>query len=227
MRNPIMIGERVYLRPLEAGDGEEFARHHATETENFMIRERFLASPIGSEHWIAKLHEHQPPSEIELAVCLTADDQLIGSVGIEDIDWVNRTAETGSWLTRPEYRGQGYGTEAKHLLLEYVFDQLQFHILVVDRLGAEHALGGGAGQARLPPGRSAPLVRDQERRLPRHARLRRYPRRMAGRPRCLARQPRAGIGRQRIIRVGAGTHPRSAHEGGDSHERAPSSPASH
>lgn len=130
MRNPIMVGERVYLRPLETSDAEEFARHSAAETETFMLRGRFLDSPLGAEHWITKLHEHQPPEAIELAVCLTADDRLIGSVGIEDIDWVNRTAETGSWLTLPEYRGAGYGTEAKHLLLEYVFDQLQFHVLM-------------------------------------------------------------------------------------------------
>ena len=29
MRNPIMIGERVYLRPLEAADAEKFARDEA------------------------------------------------------------------------------------------------------------------------------------------------------------------------------------------------------
>jgi RimJ/RimL family protein N-acetyltransferase len=130
MRNPIMIGERVYLRPLEAADAEKFARDEAVETDTFMLRHRFLGSPISGEHWIAKLHEHQPPDAFELAVCLKEDDRPIGTVGIEDIDWVNRTGETGSWLTLPEYRGKGFGTEAKHLLLEYAFDQLQFHILM-------------------------------------------------------------------------------------------------
>jgi RimJ/RimL family protein N-acetyltransferase len=129
MRNPMMIGERVYLRPLEASDGEEFARHAADETETFMNRGRSPESPLSGESWIAKLYEKQPPSDLELAVCLRADDRLIGSVGLEQIDWVNRTAETGSWLTLPEYRGKGYGTEAKHLLLEYTFDVLQLHVL--------------------------------------------------------------------------------------------------
>ena len=130
MDNRLLTGERVYLRPLEVGDAEVFARDQAAETDTFMTRNRFLASPIGVEHWLTQLHERQPPDAFELAVCLKEDDRLIGTVGIEDIDWVNRTGETGSWLTLPEYRGKGYGTEAKHLLLEYAFDQLQFHILM-------------------------------------------------------------------------------------------------
>lgn len=130
MRNPLMTGERVYLRPLEAGDAEVFAQHAAAETETMMHRGREPESPLGLERWIAKLHEQQPPANIELAVCLRDGDQLIGSVGLEDIDWVNRTAETGSWLTLPEYRGRGYGTEAKHLLLEYAFEVLHLHALM-------------------------------------------------------------------------------------------------
>lgn len=130
MRNPLMIGERVYLRPLEVADGLTFAQQEAVETETFMNRGRFITSPIQAEGWLTSLHDSQPPDEIEVAVCLISDDSLIGSVGLEDIDWVNRTAETGSWLTVPAYRGKGYGTEAKHLLLEYAFDRLGLHILI-------------------------------------------------------------------------------------------------
>jgi RimJ/RimL family protein N-acetyltransferase len=43
-------------------------------------------------------------------------------------DWINRTAETASWMLK-EYRGQGYGSEAKHLLLEYAFDRLGLRML--------------------------------------------------------------------------------------------------
>jgi len=36
MRNPIMVGERVYLRPLEVADAECLARMDAVETDTFM-----------------------------------------------------------------------------------------------------------------------------------------------------------------------------------------------
>jgi RimJ/RimL family protein N-acetyltransferase len=32
-------------------------------------------------------------------------------------------------MARAEHRGKGYGTEAKHLLLEYAFDRVQLHVL--------------------------------------------------------------------------------------------------
>lgn len=129
MRNPIMIGSRVYLRPLEAEDAEELAWHAASESETFMERWRTPASPLIFEHWISKLYSRQPPGQIALAVCLIADDTFLGDVNLIEIDWVNRTAETGSWIGRADYRGSGYGTEAKHLLLEYAFDHLQLHAL--------------------------------------------------------------------------------------------------
>ena len=129
MRNPMVIGERVYLRALEKEDAEIFARSTANESERMMDRWRVPFSQIGFEQEIEDLHKHQPPEHIELAVCLKENDQCLGSVGIYDIDYVNGTAETGSWLGDAEYRGKGYGTEAKHLLLEYAFDRIQLHVL--------------------------------------------------------------------------------------------------
>jgi RimJ/RimL family protein N-acetyltransferase len=129
MRNAVMIGERVYLRPLELGDAEELARHAAVETETFFDDGRVPFSPLSFEHWIADLYKQQPPSEIEFAVCVREDDRFLGMVGVEGIDWVNRTGETGSYLGLPENRGKGYGTEAKHLLLEYCFDRIQLEML--------------------------------------------------------------------------------------------------
>jgi RimJ/RimL family protein N-acetyltransferase len=130
MRNPIMTGQRVYLRTLEVADAEAFSHHASAETETFMLRGRSVSSPLEAEPWVTRLYASQPPRTISLAICLIADDRLIGTVDLDDIDWVNRTAETGSWLTLPGLRGQGLGTEAKHLLLEYAFDRLQLHVLM-------------------------------------------------------------------------------------------------
>lgn len=129
MRNPIMIGERVYLRPLEKSDAGEMARGFAEERESMMQRWRVPLSPISWEEHIENLHKNQPPGSIEFAVCLKENDEFIGSVEMTHVDYVNRTAETGSWMMFAEHRGKGYGTEAKHLLLEYAFDRIQLHVL--------------------------------------------------------------------------------------------------
>ncbi len=128
MRNPLMVGERVYLRALEIEDGETLARYAAEESDTFMYRGRQPQSPIEFEIWLKDAYKANPPPYVEFAVCLRADDRLIGNMGVGDLDWVNRTGETGSYLFAP-FRNQGYGSEAKHLLLEYAFDRLGLHSL--------------------------------------------------------------------------------------------------
>lgn len=129
MRNPILIGKRLYLRPIVKDDAPTMARFEAEETDLMMQRLRIPTTKVLWETYIEELHKTQPPESVFLAVCLKEDDTFIGSMELHGIDYVNRTAETGAWLLSPEYRNKGYGTEAKHLLLEYAFDRLHLHIL--------------------------------------------------------------------------------------------------
>lgn len=129
MRNPILVGERVYIRPLEASDAQLLADINAAETETFMDRGRMPVGPLSWKKYIAEIHKQQPPVVIDFAVCLKEDDRLIGFNGVVDIDWINRTGETESDFGPAEIRSQGYGTDAKHLLLEYCFDVIQLHVL--------------------------------------------------------------------------------------------------
>ncbi|HEU5422258.1 MAG TPA: hypothetical protein VFU72_01860, partial [Nitrolancea sp.] len=77
MRNAIMIGERVYLRPLEVSDADELARHYAVETETFFDDGRVPFSPLAFERWIGDLYKQRPPREVQFAVCLKEDDRLL------------------------------------------------------------------------------------------------------------------------------------------------------
>jgi len=131
MRNAVMVGERVYSRPFEMSDSELIASALSAESETFMERGRFPLSPIAFERWVSECYQVPPraPQEIGFAVCLIADDRLIGGLNIEEIDWIHRTGETGSGLFRAEDRSQGYGTEAKHLLLEYCFEVIGLHAI--------------------------------------------------------------------------------------------------
>ena len=54
----------------------------------------------------------------------TKDGTLIGSIGINRIDWKDRTATTGALIGDKEYWGKGYGTDAKMILLDYAFNAL-------------------------------------------------------------------------------------------------------
>lgn len=127
MRNAIKVGARVYLRALEVEDAAEFARAGAVETETAFGAGRVPTSELAFAHWITEMSRQRPPSEITFAVCERATDRLLGGVTIRHLDWVNRVGETGSGLLDAADRGRGFGTEAKHLLLDYCFHDLGLH----------------------------------------------------------------------------------------------------
>ncbi len=70
-----------------------------------------------------------PPTWLRFAIVRNDDDQLIGNNGLIHLDMLNQNAETGTELFHPDFRNRGYGTEAKHLLLEYAFERLGLHMI--------------------------------------------------------------------------------------------------
>lgn len=130
MHNAIVVGDRLYLRPIDKADIGPMVSGAALETDRIVERLRLPHSPIAVENWIGKLYEHQPPTDVAFAICLRENDRRIGDVVLFEIDYVNRTAETGSWIDLVEDRSKGYGTEAKMLLLEYAFEHLNLHALM-------------------------------------------------------------------------------------------------
>ena len=128
-KNAIMVGPRVYLRPIEEKDGEVVARSSRQETETFWANGRFLRSAIGFSYWSENLQKEEPQEWIRFAVCLRENDKLIGSIGIDEVHYVDGSAESESEIHLPEYRGGGYGWEAKHLLFDYAFNRLKLHAL--------------------------------------------------------------------------------------------------
>ncbi len=129
MRNPILVVDRIYLRPLESTDSVAFTEATASETTTFSKSRRLPLSPLMFEQEFAGTVPDHPPGAISFGIVRIADERLLGSVALLDIDWVNRTAETASYLLGEDVRGQGFGTEAKMLLLEYAFDRIQLHVV--------------------------------------------------------------------------------------------------
>ena len=127
--NAIMVGNRVYLRPVEIEDTEKMGLWSRQERETFFDDGRAAQSGLAFAHFTRKLAEEDPPSWIRFAIVLRDGDEYIGSNGLDGIDWIHRTAETESFIDRAEHRGGGLGTEAKHLLLEYAFDRLGLHMV--------------------------------------------------------------------------------------------------
>ena len=128
-RNAMVVGDRLYLRPMEQADAMEIAHWSMRETDTAFDTGRNYRSPIAYWHWNRKHAGVVPPSWTRFAIVTLDGDVVIGSNGLASIDWINRTAETETEIVRPAYRSSGYGTEAKHLLLEYGFETLGLHMV--------------------------------------------------------------------------------------------------
>lgn len=127
--NAVRVGPRVYLRPLRKADAAEVMQWARRETEPFWSSGRFVVTQTTMEKWFEKLGETEPQTWVRFAVCLRENDECIGAVGIDGIDYVHRYAESESEFHNVEYRSKGYGTEAKHLLFDYAFNTLGMHSL--------------------------------------------------------------------------------------------------
>lgn len=127
--NAIIASQRLALRPFEVGDARSVADSFRREPEAGFGHSRAPISPLLLADWWGSLGEHDPPDELDLAIVLRETGAVIGDVGLFYLDWIGRTAETSIWIYRPEHRGGGLGTEAKHLLLEYAFDRLGLRLL--------------------------------------------------------------------------------------------------
>jgi RimJ/RimL family protein N-acetyltransferase len=127
--NALLVGERVYLRAVVDDDADEFIYWSSREPETFHDNGRPMRSPISFVGFHRKLAEEDPPEWVRFAICLRENDEVIGSNGIDGIDLVHGTAETETELVRADFRGGGYGTEAKHLLLSYAFETLGLHMV--------------------------------------------------------------------------------------------------
>lgn len=128
-RNAVLVGKRVYLRPEEPGDFEIVARLARGETETFFDIGRYLPPWVALKSRSESQQKPTWPANIWFAVCLRENDEYLGTVGLLDIDYQHWFAETGSFFNRPEFRGGGYGSEAKHLLLEWSFEILGLHMV--------------------------------------------------------------------------------------------------
>lgn len=128
-KQAVMVGQRVYLRPQDKKDAKNYVLGDRLETETFYNNGRHLTAEAGWSDRIGSEASADFPDSPWFEVCLRENDESIGAVGLIGVDYVNGTAETGSHFYKVDVRGQGYGSEAKHLLLEYAFDVLGLHMV--------------------------------------------------------------------------------------------------
>lgn len=143
-----LSGRRVYLRALEETDVERCHRWiNDPEVRRFLLSIRPM-DLVAERSWFAAIPRSSPPSDVLFSICLHEGERHIGTTALHRIDWPNRKATSGTLIGEKETWGQGYGTEAKDLLLRYAFDTLGLHrvsseVLAFNERSARHLVSNG------------------------------------------------------------------------------------
>ena len=126
MKNPFLIGNRIYFRPLEVDDIERLVKWvNDPDITQFLTMGRFPINFAREEEWLKGLYKGQ--NDIALGIVLKDGDIHIGNVGLHQIDWVSRECIFGIMIGEEEYQDKGYGTEATLLMLKYAFEVLNIN----------------------------------------------------------------------------------------------------
>ncbi len=124
LQNPFLLGERIYLRPLEPVQDNHL---YSTWMNDSETRRYFSIYPTSDSRGKERLEQlYKDGKHIIFGVALKSDNQLIGLVGLKDINNLNQTGEFYNIIDR-RFWGKGYGTECTKLMFQYGFMELNLN----------------------------------------------------------------------------------------------------
>ena len=122
-----IVGGQLYLSPVCEGDAQTYVKWMNDEAvaKTFGQYDRIVSSRSDLT-WL-----YEPGEDTQrYAVVLLEGDEMIGCISLQNIDHLHRHAFLGIFLG-PEYQGKGYGTQAIRLLLDYGFNTLNLHNIML------------------------------------------------------------------------------------------------
>ena len=130
-----LVGDIIYLSP-KGVSNEEIEKFtewmNDFQVTDYTGRSGQITTLIGEKEYLensAKSTENRNFNIIELS-----ENKIIGTLGLEHINWIERSAVLGIFIGDTDFRSNGYGTEAIRLLLEYGFKYLNLHSIRLDLL---------------------------------------------------------------------------------------------
>lgn len=124
-----LLGEKIYLSPRNTEDVEKFTEWmNDFHTTDYTGRSAYIITLEGEK----KYFEENIDKNYNFFIVTLDTDKLIGTVGLEDYNAINRTATLGIFIGDKEVRNKGYGTEAIRLILDYGFNYLNLNNIKLD-----------------------------------------------------------------------------------------------
>ena len=130
-----LVGDRIYLSP--KGVSEEEIEKFTEWMNDFQVtdyigRTSQITTYSSEKEYLENAEKNTDKRTFNIVNL--EDNKLIGTIGLEHIHWVERSAVLGIFIGDKDFRSKGYGTEAIKLLLEYGFKYLNLHSIRLDLL---------------------------------------------------------------------------------------------
>jgi diamine N-acetyltransferase len=131
----IVVGEKVALGPLRQDLAASYARWMNQLEVRRGLANVSIATPQTQEKWVDENVESgakPAPEALEFTIYDRTDSTPVGTAGLFHIAHAHRTAEFA--IALGERRGQGLGTEATRLVLDFAFHVLQLRNVLLETL---------------------------------------------------------------------------------------------
>lgn len=126
MKNPFIVGEKIYLRALEAEDVKNYYHWlNDPEVTKYTSHGIFPVTREEEEKWYSEVAKSK--NTIVLAIVDKKTDTHIGNCTIQNINWTNRHAEYAVIIGEKKFWRKGIGTEVAKLLIEHAFNRLNLN----------------------------------------------------------------------------------------------------
>jgi RimJ/RimL family protein N-acetyltransferase len=117
---PILRGERVVLEPARTEDAAEHCRWAADLELSRLLTNAEIPTHRQQEEWLERVAK----DDGIVLWRITAEERLVGTALLTDIEWRNRQAKQAMLIADTADRGKGYGSEAVQLRTRYAFEDL-------------------------------------------------------------------------------------------------------
>lgn len=126
IRNAVLAGKSVYLRPPVRGDMKEFLALNRASTQ---LHRGLVSPPTEGPQFNEFLKRCRRADFACFFICRVEDHRIVGSINLSQIFLGGfRSAYLGYFIGAP-YAGLGYMTEAIPLMLRHAFTNLKLHRL--------------------------------------------------------------------------------------------------
>ena len=123
-----LVGKDIYLSPMNSEDFEIYTKwlNCADVTKN--LGNYSMVISLDSER---KSLEQMTTSGYNFAIVLAESDTLIGNISLMDVNNLKRKATLGLFIGDEDNRNKGYGSQAIELLLDYGFNSINLHNIML------------------------------------------------------------------------------------------------